>query len=87
MDVVTKQERVLSMGKPKESENSSSADGTKSGNFFSESVAELKRVYHPTRQEVVTNTIRVFVLIGFFGVFLGLADFLVGSLVRYIISF
>ena len=73
------------MGKAKEVDNSS--DGAKTGNFLTESIAELKRVYHPTRQEVVTNTIRVFVLIGFFGVFLGLADFLVGSLVRYIISF
>jgi preprotein translocase subunit SecE len=73
------------MGKPREIE--SVGEVAKVGNFFSESVAELKRVYHPTRQEVVTNTIRVFILIGFFGVFLGLADFLVGSLVRYIISF
>ncbi|MBP9838425.1 MAG: preprotein translocase subunit SecE [Proteobacteria bacterium] len=42
--------------------------------FFRESWLEFKKVHRPTRQETIDLTIRVFLLIFIFAIFLGLAD-------------
>ncbi len=54
--------------------------------FFGESWTELKKVHTPTRQETMMLTVRVFALIGLFGVFLGLTDLLVGMAMQYILT-
>jgi preprotein translocase SecE subunit len=58
----------------------------RSANFFQESVAELKKVHTPTRQETIMLTTRVFFLLCLFGVFLGLTDLIVGSVMQYVLT-
>ena len=54
--------------------------------FARESWAELKKVHSPTRQETLAMTWRVFAMVGMFSVFLGLTDWLVGSLMQFILT-
>ena len=54
--------------------------------FSRESVEELKKVHAPTRQETLRITLVVIILLAFFAVFLGLADFLVGKLMQTILT-
>ena len=54
--------------------------------FPGESIAELKKVHSPSRQEVTMLTIRVLMMVALFGVFLGLTDLIVGSLMRHILT-
>lgn len=54
--------------------------------FFRESWAELKKVHSPTRQETMSMTWRVFVMVGIFAVFLGITDWAVGSLMKLILT-
>ena len=54
--------------------------------FPKESWAELKKVHTPTRQETTMITIRVFVLIAIFAVFLGITDFLIGKLMQNLLT-
>ena len=69
-------------------EGSSQAAAAKRSNGllpFSETVAELKKVHKPTRQETIQASIEVFLMVGLLSLYLGLADFLLGSLMRYIL--
>ena len=43
--------------------------------YFAESYSELKKVTWPTRDQVRNLTVLVFVISGFFGVYLGFLDF------------
>lgn len=54
--------------------------------FLGESWEELRKVHTPTRQETVMITIRVLALILLFGVFLGLADLVVGRIMSSILT-
>lgn len=54
--------------------------------FFSESVEELKKVHPPTKQETIQGTIGVLVMVFLFGLFLGLADLIVGRLMQWVLS-
>ena len=54
--------------------------------FFRASWAELKKVHHPSRQETMAMTWRVFAMVGMFALFLGLTDWLVGSLMKIILT-
>ena len=52
--------------------------------FFKDSVAELKRVVWPSREEVASNTRVVLVSITLFAIALGVVDFLLANLVELI---
>jgi preprotein translocase subunit SecE len=52
--------------------------------FFKDSVAELKKVVWPSRDEVGSNTRVVLVSIALFAVALGLVDFLLANIVDLI---
>ena len=54
--------------------------------FFRESWAELKKVHHPTREETINLTVRVFGMVFLFAVFLGLTDFFVGWMMQSILT-
>ena len=47
---------------------------------------ELQKVHTPTRQETIAMTVRVFALVALFGVFLGLTDFFVGSVMKALLT-
>ena len=53
--------------------------------FFQDSWEELKKVHPPTREETIRGTIGVLVMVFFFGAFLGMTDYLIGSLVRQVL--
>ena len=59
---------------------------TKSTSYFQESWEELKKVHTPNRQETIAMTIRVFMLIFLFGIFLGLTDLLVGMFMKAMLT-
>ena len=52
--------------------------------YFSESYSELKKVTWPTRDQVRNLTVLVFVISGFFGVYLGFLDFLWSQVLQFI---
>ncbi len=54
--------------------------------FFDESVEELKKVHPPTRPEVIQGTIGVLAMVFLFGLFLGLADLIVGRLMQWVLT-
>ena len=54
--------------------------------YFRESWEELKKVHTPTRQETIAMTMRVFMLIFLFGLFLGLTDLAVGALMKWVLT-
>ena len=54
--------------------------------FFPEAYAELKKVHSPSRQETILITLMVLGMIVIFGVFLGLADMLIGIMMRSILT-
>ena len=58
----------------------------KSTLFAKESWAELKKVHSPTRQETIQATIVVLVMVVIFSMFLGLADFVVGLMMKNILT-
>ena len=47
---------------------------------------ELQKVHTPTRQETIAMTVRVFLLIFLFGLFLGMTDFFVGYLMKSVLT-
>jgi preprotein translocase SecE subunit len=49
--------------------------------FMSESVDELKKIAHPTRQETIQATIIALVFMGFFAIVLALLDWVLRGLV------
>jgi preprotein translocase subunit SecE len=52
--------------------------------YFSESYSELKKVTWPTREQVRNLTVLVFVISAFFGVYLGVLDFLWSQVLQFI---
>ena len=52
--------------------------------YFSESYSELKKVTWPTRDQVRNLTVLVFVISGFFGVYLGFLDFVWSQVLQFI---
>jgi len=58
----------------------------RSVDFTRESWAELKKVHHPTREETINLTVRVFGMVFMFAVFLGLTDFFVGWMMQNILT-
>lgn len=65
--------------------------GSKEGKFhstksyFAESLAELKKVHAPTKQEAWQTTIQVLVLIVFFSLVLAVMDWIFGKIMGWII--
>ena len=57
-------------------------NGSKVVNFFKESIAELKKVVWPTRQEAVQTTFIVFVAVCIVSLFLYLCDIVFLQVVR-----
>ena len=55
-------------------------------NFVRESVEELKKVQPPTREETIRTSIVVLIMTTLFAGFLGLADVVVGRLMKTIIT-
>jgi preprotein translocase SecE subunit len=58
----------------------------KSASYVTESWEELKKVHTPSRQETIAMTVRVFMLIFLFGLFLGLTDLLVGMFMKAMLT-
>ena len=54
--------------------------------FFRDSTRELKKVHYPTKDETIQMTLRVFLMIIIFAVFLGFTDFAAGSIMRALIK-
>jgi preprotein translocase subunit SecE len=54
--------------------------------FFREVKVELQKVTFPTRQETVASTAVVLVITVLVGVYLGLGDLVLASLVKYILQ-
>ncbi len=52
--------------------------------FFKDSIAELKKVVWPTRDEVASNTRVVLISIALFAVALSFVDFLLANIVELI---
>lgn len=59
---------------------------TQLSTFFPDAWAELKKVHAPTRQETIMVTLLVLGMIAVFGVFLGIADLLIGKLMQVILT-
>ncbi|MDP8218179.1 MAG: preprotein translocase subunit SecE [Candidatus Theseobacter exili] len=53
--------------------------------FFTEAKAELKKVSWPTRKEIIDSTIVVIVSVIIMAVFIGLVDFVLARMVKFII--
>jgi len=56
-----------------------------SKDFLAEAVQELKKVTWPNRKETLGTTGVVLILVFFIGAYLGLVDFLLSHMVRYLI--
>ena len=52
--------------------------------YIAESWSELKKVTWPTRTQVRNLTVLVFVISGFFGVYLGFLDFVWSQVLQFI---
>jgi len=55
-------------------------------NFSEDSWMELKKTSFPTREETIRWTVAVFLMMVFFAVFLGATDWLVGGMMRSILT-
>ena len=66
--------------------NQSSNIVAKAFGFMKSSVEELRKVHFPTRQETIRSSIGVLFLIIVFASFLGLTDWAVGSVMRYVLN-
>ncbi len=51
------------------------------GGFLSSAVDELKKVVHPTRQEAMQATVVTLIFMAFFGIILGLLDWVLRSVI------
>ncbi len=54
--------------------------------FVSEARQELKKVVWPTRQQAISSTWVVIVMVFLISIFLGLIDFALSRIVRYVLS-
>jgi len=59
---------------------------TKSVGFFQDAWGELKKVHSPTRQETIQATIVVLMMVVLLSAFMGLADYLVGNIMRSVLT-
>jgi preprotein translocase subunit SecE len=50
--------------------------------YFKDSYAEMKKIMWPTRDEVSSSTVVVLVSVVFFGVLLGVIDFLLANAIE-----
>ncbi|NCN04714.1 MAG: preprotein translocase subunit SecE [Spirochaetales bacterium] len=50
--------------------------------YFKDSYAEMKKIMWPTRDEVSSSTVVVLVSVVFFGVMLGVIDFLLANAIE-----
>jgi len=57
----------------------------KTRTFLRESYAELKRVTWPTRKEILGSTVVVVIVVGILMLFIGVFDFILSLLVRFIV--
>lgn len=55
-------------------------------NYFVNARMELRKVSWPTRKETITTGIVVFVVVVIVSLFLGVVDFTISGLIRYILS-
>ncbi len=74
------------MAKSSENKASKKNPVSASKDFFQESLDEIKKVHPPSKQETIQGTIGVIIMVFFFGLFLGLSDYLVGWLVGKILT-
>jgi preprotein translocase SecE subunit len=68
-----------------EAENSGSIV-TRTGNFFTESIEELKKVTHPTRQETMQATLVTLLIIFFVAICLFILDVILNRLMLALLS-
>jgi preprotein translocase subunit SecE len=54
--------------------------------FISEARQELRKVTWPTRQQAISSTWVVIVVVFLIAIFLGIVDFALSRLVRYVLS-
>ena len=54
--------------------------------FFSESWEELKKVHTPTREETIRASLGVLAMVFIFSIFLGLTDWLVGTVMQKVLT-
>ena len=54
--------------------------------FYNESLGEVKKVHPPTKEETIRMTIVVLIALVVFSAFLGMADLVVGKLMRSILT-
>ena len=59
---------------------------SKGMNFFQESVDELKKVHHPTRQETIQASMVVLAMVVMFSIFLGLVDYVIGNVMQAVLT-
>ncbi|HYC53615.1 MAG TPA: preprotein translocase subunit SecE [Candidatus Binatia bacterium] len=52
--------------------------------FFNEAIAELKRVYWPSRKETIAFTWVVLVVVGFVSLYLGMIDYIISIGMRLV---
>ena len=57
----------------------------KSINYFKEVVAELKKVIWPPKRQTMLSTVIVIILVIVISIFLGLNDFLLSSLIKFVL--
>lgn len=67
------------------SEQKTSSDMTVSGNYFSECLAELRKVATPTKQEALQATMVTLIIITFMSVCLFVMDYLFHTLVSMLV--
>ncbi len=78
------------MSKEAQSDTQSSKTGgivqlvTRGREFLNEAVAELRRVYWPTRKETVAFTWVVIIVVGFVALYLGVVDYVISLGMRLV---
>ena len=78
------------MSKEAQSDTQSSKTGrvvqlvTQGREFLNEAVAELRRVYWPTRKETVAFTWIVIIVVGFVALYLGVVDYVISLGMRLV---
>ena len=68
-----------------EQKDAVSSGSIAAGNYFSESIAELKKVSTPTRQEALQATIVTLIIIAFMSVCLFVMDYFFHSVVSLLV--
>lgn len=79
---VVAQRRKASAAKatPRQPLPGTQTQGNTSRNFFADTMTELKRVVWPTRDEVTSGSVVTLLLLFFFGIYIGVLDFVAQGL-------